>query len=125
MLNMVTARSEEMAAFVREAERMIAKYGWENEVTHPWGCAEKVTKTVNDLKDYDKCGRYDKGVLVALANGLARILNEWERQALQPMVNIRVLDSGKVVSVREEFANDMVLLGVAELVNGGADESCR
>ena len=116
MLNKVRGGSSEMAAFVREADRMIRTYGWENADVHPYSYAVKVTKVVDDLRDYDACTEGTKSYLVALANGLVPILNAWEAYEKEPMVLVRVVDSGKVISCREGLARDMVDGGVCAYV---------
>lgn len=115
MLKKVCGGSSEMASFVREAERMVRAYGWENMEVHPYSYAVKVTKVISDIKDYDICTKGTKEYLVALANGLARILNKWEEYELEPMVAVRLTNGNEVVC-RESFARDMVEAGACEYV---------
>lgn len=72
--------SDSVKEFVKEAERMVREYGWEDRNVHPYGFPMKVTKIISDLKDYDKCTRGSKEYLVDMANGLADIINKWEEQ---------------------------------------------
>lgn len=65
-------------AFVAEAERMIEQYGWQERTVHPYSFPMKITKIIADLKDYDNCTSGSKDYLIALANGLAEIMNKWE-----------------------------------------------
>ena len=116
MLKMVRGGSSEMASFVREAERMVRAYGWENAEVHPYSYAMKVTKVIADLKDYDVCTDCTKDYLVSLANGLARILTKWEEYEAEPKVTVRVIESGKEISCRKSFASDLVEEGVCEYV---------
>lgn len=104
---------EQVRDFVKEAERMIETYGWQEMVTHPYpNCPVKVTKIIADLKDYDQCTRGSREYLIQLANGLSRILNKWEEYELQPKIRVRILNTGKEKELREELANDMIAAGL-------------
>ena len=113
-------RREQMAEFVKEADRMIREYGWEEETTMPYGYPVKVTKLLDDCRDYDKCTKGSQEYLVGLANGLAEILNAWEESTKewtrQPKVTIRMIETGKTVVVTKHVADVCVETGYAELV---------
>ena len=98
------ATAEEVAAFVREAKHMVALYGWSDRTVTPWGYAEKVTKTINDIADYRRCTFSSKQMLITLANGLARVMNAWEQQELTG-ITLRSIKTGKVVKVGEEIVD--------------------
>lgn len=108
-------RSEDMKRFIREAEQMIEKYGWEGRKTHPYSYPMTVEEILSHLKDYDICTSGSQEYLICLANGFADILNGWEHNALQPKVTIRI--NGKdLTDISEEFARDLVESGIAEYV---------
>ena len=73
-------KSEQIKGYVKTAREMVSRYGWEDREITPWGYTEKITKVINDIADYDKCTQSSKGILVQLANGLAEVMNYWERR---------------------------------------------
>lgn len=101
-------RSEKVRAFVDEANRMVARYGWEKRTTCPWGFAEPVTKTIREISWYDESTSGSKDMIITLANGLADIMNAWERHEQEPKVSVRVIKTGKVKAVSREFAEMLV-----------------
>lgn len=92
------ATPDEVKAFVKEAEGMVNKYGWQDRTVTPWGYAEKVTKTISYISDFGRCTFSSKQMLITLANGLAKVLNAWEEQELTG-VELRSVKTGKVVKV--------------------------
>lgn len=111
MLNKINYKSfdvrAQLNAFIKEAERMVAAYGWENKVTHPYGNYQvKVTKIINDLKDYDKCSG-SQDYLISLANGFADVLNSWEKYELAPKIKVRFIATGDIVEVTHDTAEYM------------------
>jgi len=116
MLNMVTANSDEIHAFVAEADRLVKTYGWVDEIVHPHGYAVKIVKIIDDLRDYDICSDGSKDYLVDLANGLARVLNKWEAYELSPKVQVRLVENGNVFTVDKEWADDMIKAGICVAV---------
>ena len=97
-------RGEQMAEFVREAEAMVAKYGWEGRTVMPWEhCALKVTKIIEDCKDYHRCTRDSRDYLVELVNGLVPIMNVWEEHEKLPKIEVRIKKSGKVIKITEDW----------------------
>ena len=104
---------EQVEEFVKEAERMIELYGWQDMITHPYpNCPVKVTKIIADLKDYDRCTRGSKEYLVMLANGLGKIMNKWEEYEQQPKIMVRILKTGIEKELRKELAKDMIEAGL-------------
>lgn len=120
MLNKINGRwgrSDQVKEFAEKAEEMIVKYGWEDRVTYPYpNCRTKVTKIVDDLKDYDNCTEGSQDYLVLLANGFADILNAWEQHELAPKVMIKSKTNGKIVEMEKELAEMFVKDGSAEYV---------
>jgi hypothetical protein len=101
IMNRYTVHAD-LAAYIAEAEHMVSAYGWEDAVTYPYpNCPTKVTKIITDLKDYDRCTPGSQDYLIALANGLADILNAWEKHALEPKVMVQVIKTGKIVKIAE------------------------
>ena len=96
--------AEEVNAFVKEAESMVEKYGWQDRTVSPWGYAEKVTKTISTIKDFPQCTFSSKQMIITLANGLARVMNAWEQQELHGIV-LKSVKTGKVVKVDPELAD--------------------
>lgn len=95
--------SEEMANFVREAEEMVEKYGWQDRATYPYpNCPVKVTKIIEDCRDYSRCTSGTKEYLISLVNGLVPILNSWEEYELAPKVSVRIKGTGKVVRILKD-----------------------
>ena len=103
-------------SFVKEAERMVQEYGWQERTVHPYSFPMKVTKIVDDLKDYERCTSGSKLYLIGLANGLAEIMNAWEEQEKAPKIRVMVLDSGKVIEIEEDFARQLINEGICKAV---------
>ena len=112
--NMATAK--DVAVFIDEANALIEKYGWQDRTVMPYSYPEKVTKIVNELRDYSRCTTGSKHYLIALANGLADILEAWERHELEPKLTIRSKKTGKIVEVSFEIAQELIEDGYAEAV---------
>ncbi len=110
------ASAREVEAFISEAEGMIERYGWLERTVTPYSVPEKVTKIVNELRHYDGCTHSSKLYLIALANGLAEIMEAWERHELEEKTTIRVKRSGKIVQVGVELAREFIEEGLAESV---------
>lgn len=108
-------RSSQMAAFVKEAERMIEAYGWQKRTVSPYSFSMPLAKVIKDLKDYDICTDGSKEYLISLANGLTDIMNAWEKHAKEPKVEVIVIDSGKRVALDEAFAKELVEEGLCRL----------
>lgn len=94
-------KAAQVEAFVKEAEAMIEKFGWQEQTVHPYSYPVKITKIIGDLKDYNICTRGSQEYLVALANGLADILNAWAERESTPKVKVRLLDSGNIIELHE------------------------
>lgn len=102
MLNKIEGRygrTEQVEAFVKEAERMIAEYGWEKEVVHPYSFAMPITQIIGYLKDWDVMTSGSRDHCVLLANGLVPILNAWEARELEPHTSVRIKKTGKVINL--------------------------
>ena len=110
------ATNEEVASFASAANAMIEKYGWQDRKVWPYSYPEKVTKIVNELKDFPACTFGSKQYLITLANGLADILEAWEKQELEPKLTIRIVRNGKIVECGEDIARQLIEDGVAEAV---------
>ena len=112
--------SDSVKEFVKEAERMIRRYGWQDATVHPYEFPMKVTKIIRNLKDYDKCTRCSKDYLVDLANGLARIMNKWEECEQEEKITVRIIkgaSEGKVLTMAKSLADDLVEFGFGEVVS--------
>ena len=109
------ATVDEVNSFVEEAERMVRIYGWEERTVTPWSVPEKVTKTISYIADYQHCTFSSKQLLIKLANGLADVMNAWERTEIEG-VQVRVIKTGKIVKVMPEDAEMYVELGIGEAV---------
>lgn len=104
----------ERAEFVREAESMIEKYGWENRTVMPWAGTElRIVKIIEDLKAYDECTRSSKEYVVILVNGLADTMNAWESHELEIKFSVRSVKTGKVLRLSADFATMLVEEGAA------------
>ena len=94
-------KAAQVEAFVKEAEVMVDRFGWQEREVHPYSYPVKVTKIISDLKDYGICTRGSQGYLVALANGLADIMNAWAEREDTPKVKVRVISSGNIIELHE------------------------
>lgn len=101
MLNKIERRAD-VDEFIKIAENMITKYGWQEKTVHPYSFSMKVTKIIDDLKDYDRCTKGSKEYLISLANGLAPILNSWEEYENAEKITVRVKKSGKIAQILAE-----------------------
>ena len=106
--------------WVREADRMIREYGWEDWDVHPHGYPVKVTEIVNDLRGYEKCTQGSKDYLVALANGLTGIMNAWEEHR-KNSVWVRLSSGEKKEVYDRELADLLVGAGLCEIVEEGGE----
>ena len=99
----IDTRSQ-VTAYIRELERMVIEYGWGDKAVYPYSnCPVTLNKAIRDMKDYDKCTRGSQEYLVAFANGLADILNHWEADELKPHVTVRMINTGEVRSIPEDW----------------------
>ena len=89
--------ANERKAFLDEADRMVREYGWQDRTVMPYIYPVKVTKILDDFRDFDRCTSGSKCYLIALVNGLVDILNAWERQEMTPKV--KMLVNGKVKEI--------------------------
>jgi deoxycytidine triphosphate deaminase len=108
--------AEDRAAFLAEADRMIKEYGWENMEVHPYGYPVKITKILNDFRDYDRCTTGSKEYIVHMVNNLAEIMNAWEDYEMLPKVKILLLESEKVFEVNEDMAKMLIEKNVAKRI---------
>ena len=112
----INATVAEVNAFVKEAEQMIEKYGWQEKTVMPYSFPVKVTKILRDLRDYGRCTKGSQLYLISLANGLAEIMEAWEKYELAEKVTIRIIKSGKLAQFTPEVAQEFIADGMAELV---------
>ena len=120
MLNRITGRSTasfEFRQYIAEAKRMVEEYGWQDKTVWPYGSPVKVTDMLREFTDYDRCTSGSKDIMISEANGLAKILNTWERTEKQPKVKIRNTATGKIVMLPAEFAE--YLTDDCEVIEGG------
>lgn len=82
---------KQMMDFIETAEGMIKKYGWQNMTIAPYNHAEPIMKVVAWLKDYDRCTAGSKETLVLIANGMADVLNAWEKHEADKTIKVRLL----------------------------------
>lgn len=108
-------RMEQVMEFVKEADRMIEKYGWQDKVVYPYSYPEKVVKIVDDLKEYSSYTYSSQSLLIDMANGLAKIMNAWEEQENEPKVSIKMVRGGKVIILPKSFAEIIIADGDAVL----------
>ena len=109
MLQKITGRSrEQMEQFVKEAEAMIEKYGWKNRTVMPYGYKMPIKKIITDCKDFDVCTLYSQDVLISLANGLADVMNAWEKDFNAPKVTMRHIATGKTYIFPAELADSFL-----------------
>ena len=54
--------------------------------------------------------------MISLANGLAEIMEAWEKYELAEKVTIRIIKSGTLAKITPEMAQEFVADGLAEYV---------
>ncbi len=118
MLNHINGKSNraERAAWVAEAKRMVAAYGWEHRTTMPWpGVEMSVLRIINDviLIDEEPMTKGSVIEILSLAEGLTDIMNAWEQHERVGKVAIRVLATGRIARVDEDLAKWAVDAGLA------------
>lgn len=103
MLHQIKRKSAaEVELFIKEAESMIEKYGWQEKTVRPYSFNVKVTKIIADLKDYRRCTSGSQEYLISLANGLAKILNSWEEFENKEKIEVRSKKTGKIGKICKE-----------------------
>ena len=115
MLNRVSD-AVTMREFVKEARRMVERYGWQDGTVTPYGFAVKVVEMLDRMADYDAYEKTSRSILRQEANGLVRILNKWEEYEKSPKVWVRVLRTGKVVQVPQTDVDLFVSAKLCEIV---------
>ena len=108
------ATAEEVKGFVQKANEMVVKYHWQKRTVSPWGRPEKIPRMLDYISDFPQSTFSTKQLLISLANGLADVLNNWERVELKSGLAIKFLSNGEVVSVPREYAELYISLGIAE-----------
>lgn len=98
------ATEAEMKAFIKEAEEMVAKYGWESRTVYPFNRPVEINKAIDYLKDYGRCTVGSKQYLITYANGLAKIMNAWEKQE-ETYIIVRSKKTGKTAKVDPDLAD--------------------
>lgn len=109
----IKASCKEVEAFVRDAEDMVNRYGWEEREVHPYSFPVKIKKILNDLRDYDRCTSGSQEYLISLANGLADIMNKWEEHEKAPKIKVRSLKDGAIHEVEIWMAKMLIEDGSA------------
>ena len=89
---------------VGEIESMIAKYGWDNETSCPFGDSMKFSEILKCLKEdeYENCTKGSQLYLIELANGFMNVLEARERYELAPKVTV-ISPKGKTSRVTEDM----------------------
>ena len=82
----------------------------------PYGWAMKVTRVVDELRCFDECTSGSKEYLVALANGLADIMNAWEERELAPKVRVRMVETGREYDLYADLVDEFVKGGLVEVI---------
>lgn len=94
MLKKIESRyfvGEQMAELIKTAEGMIERYGWQDMTLTPYGHAEPIMKVMGWLKDFDICTSGTKETLILIANGMADVLNAWEKHDAAKTIRVRLL----------------------------------
>lgn len=97
-------------AFVKEGWRMVKQYGWYDKEVYPYDFPVKVTKLLHEIADYGKCSKGSQEYLNSLANGLGKIMNNWERYELEPEFEI-VMKDGSIKTYKKSLAAIVVESG--------------
>lgn len=103
----------ERKAFLEEADRMVREYGWQDKTVMPYSYPVKVTKILDDFREFDKCTSGSKCYLIELVNGLVEILNAWEQHELRRKV--RFLFNGKELVMTEDWIEAMEAIGAVRI----------
>ena len=112
------ASPAEVQAFYDEAKRMVETYGWQNRTVMPWtGCELSIKTILADVYALynEPMTEGSKVEIVALANGLAEIMNAWEEHEHEPKLLVRSVKNGKVHALSREFALELVKDGLVVL----------
>ena len=96
-----------------EARQISDKYGFGAWKVAPYSYWLPVNEMFGWFKDYDNCTSGSKNQMYLELKGLLDTLKEWERQTLLPKV--KIICKGQVVEVSDEFAQDLIDNGLAEL----------
>ena len=99
--NVSHAPAEDVDEFVALARRMVRDYHWEDRVTYPYSYPDKVVDLIKAISDYRYCTYSSQSYLLALANGLADVMNKWEEIELTG-VNIVSVKTGRVYKVSKD-----------------------
>lgn len=94
--------NRQMEENLREAERMIERYGWQERTIAPFGHSEPLMRYIGYMRDFPNCTEGSREWMVLfINNGFADILNAWERQEKEPKVLVRIIKTGKQIEIRE------------------------
>lgn len=118
MLKKIEGRNkeEQIKVFIKEADRMITEYGWQERTVLPYSFPVKVTDIIDKLKKVHFYTKSSRDIIIAEANGLPNILNYWEQVAVAPKVTVRYFTSGKVKEISKIVADDLVDVGMVEII---------
>ena len=98
---------------LNEARQISDKYGFGAWKVAPYSYWLPVDEMFGWFKDYDNCTSGSKNQMYLELKGLLDTLREWERQTLLPKV--KIICKGQVIEVSNEFAQDLIDNGLAEL----------
>lgn len=98
---------------LNEARQISDKYGFGAWKVAPYSYWLPVDEMLGWFKDYDNCTSGSKNQMYLELKGLLDTLKEWERQTLLPKV--KIICKGQVIEVSNEFAQDLIDNGLAEL----------
>ena len=98
---------------LNEAKQISDKYGFGAWKVAPYSYWLPVNEMFGWFKDYDNCTSGSKNQMYLELKGLLDTLKEWERQTLLPKV--KIICKGQVIEVSNEFAQDLIDNGLAEL----------
>lgn len=98
---------------LNEARQISDKYGFGAWKVAPYSYWLPVNEMFGWFKDYDNCTSGSKNQMYLELKGLLDTLKEWERQTLLPKV--KIICKGQVIEVSNEFAQDLIDNGLAEL----------
>lgn len=107
---------QQVKEFVKEADRMIAEYGWQDKTVIPYSFPVKITEIIDNLRRYEGYTRCSQQILIAEANGLPHILNYWEEIEKAPKVKIQLMN-GIIKEVSQIVAEELIYCEAAVLFN--------
>ena len=110
---------EEFKAKAQEVIDVCKKYGFMNNIIHPYSFNMTVEELTQNWKDYDKYTYSSKSIMRQELKRFIPIVEHWIEVANEPRVNIRCLigdNKGEVREYPKSTAEELILIGYAELV---------